>query len=235
MPESSSRRARISSAARTSIAARSAWSRSRHAGNARCAVPMARSASATVESFATDGIRAAATAARNASRTCPTAKLRIGSVKKGRPSPTPVAAHESACRSGAMRMRSTPGSESCSRKGLATSADTSALSRNPAFSQLSFEVFSSRRRTRYAMPGIISPTGTYSRTRRPIAIAAALSWSPMPCSIWSSIADFGSPHFSSVASADAIERALCEPSASFTPPSPRLRGVCSMKYCATRS
>jgi len=128
-----------------------------------------------------------------------------------------------------------PGSESCSRNGLATNDETSALSRKPAFSQLSFEVFSRRRRTRYAMPGIISPTGTYSRTRMPMAIAAAFRASPMPKSICSSIADFGSPQRSSVASAAAIERALCEPRASFTPPSPSVRGVCSIRYCATRS
>ena len=107
--------------------------------------------------------------------------------------------------------------------------------RRESFKKPEFDVFSRRRRTRYAMPGIISPTGTYSRTRRPMEMAAALSWSPMPWSICSSMAVRGRPHFSSVASAAAIERALCEPSASFTPPSPRLRGVFSMKYCATRS
>ena len=235
MAESSSRRARMVAAARTSMSARSALGMSRQRGNAASAAATARAASVTVESFATLGTAVDAMAARYASRTEEMEKFRIGSVKNGRPSPTPAAAQERVWRSGARRMRSTPGSESCSRNGLATSDETSALSRKPAFSQLSLEVFSSRRRTRYAMPGIISPTGTYSRTRRPMVMAAALSGSPMPWSICSSIADFGSPCFSSVASAAAMERALCEPSASFTPPSPILRGVFSMKYCATRS
>ena len=208
---------------------------SRQRGNAASASAAARVASATAESLRTTGTVVAATAAANCVRTAATAKLRIGSVKNARPSPNPGTAMDSACRSGAFWMRSIPGSESCSRNGLATNVSTSALSKKPALSQLSLEVFSKRRRTKYAIPGIISPTGTYSRTRRPMAMAAALSGSPMPCSICNSIAVFGMPHFSSVASAAAIDRALCDPSANFTPPSPRLRGVFSMKYCATRS
>ena len=79
------------------------------------------------------------------------------------------------------------------------------------------------------MPGIISPTGTYSRMRRPISAAACLSWSAMPCSIWSSIDSRGRPMSSAAAYAAAIERALCDPRASLTPPSPGSRGVDSRK------
>src|SRR3989339_264084 len=68
------------------------------------------------------------------------------------------------------------------------------------------------------MPGIISPRGTYCRSRSPRWSTAALSWSAMPYSICSSMADGGKSYFSSKARAWAMERTLCVPSASFTPP-----------------
>ena len=53
----------------------------------------------------------------------------------------------------------------------------------------------------------------------------------MPESFWASQADSGRPCFSSKASTQAIERMLCEPVASLTPPSPGVRGIDSTIRC----
>ncbi len=80
------------------------------------------------------------------------------------------------------------------------------------------------------MPGIISPTGMYSRMqarpsrrRRPRTGPSAMPWS-----IWSSSV-LRQPRLLSPAMAYAIERMLCDPSASLMPPS-FLRGVASGRY-----
>ena len=60
----------------------------------------------------------------------------------------------------------------------------------------SLDVFSSSRRTRYAMPATRSPTGQYVRTRRPWAAIAVCSGSPRPrrtCSSRSSVGAAGEP------------------------------------------
>ena len=54
------------------------------------------------------------------------------------------------------------------------------LSANLPRNQDSLEEFSSRRRTRYAMPGINSPTGAYSRMRYPISTMVFLIGSAIP-------------------------------------------------------
>ena len=57
-------------------------------------------------------------------------------------------------------------------------------------------MFSSSRRTRYAMPGISSPTGAYSRRRSPRPRTACLMGAPMPWSIWISKASSGQAQLS---------------------------------------
>ena len=69
-------------------------------------------------------------------------------------------------------------------------------------------MFSSSRRTRYAMPGMSSPTGAYSRTRRPSPPTAFLIGSPIPCSICSSNPFWASPSSRAVSMATASERTL---------------------------
>ncbi len=58
------------------------------------------------------------------------------------------------------------------------------------------------------MPGIISPTGTYSRTRSPRSTAADLISSAMPYRHCSSIAASGRSRRLDIASPVAIERRL---------------------------
>ena len=162
------------------IAARSRTGVFRQAGKARCAIVNASSASAVVPSLATEGTSLPAIARLKASRTSWLAKSRNGSVKNGLPSPTSGSAIESRCRSAAPSIRSTPGSRSKTRWGDASSVVSSASSMKPARSHDSFEVFSRSLLTRYAMPGIISPTGTYSRTRKPSDVAACFSSGAIP-------------------------------------------------------
>ena len=177
-------------------------------------------------------------AAANCSRALDTEKFRYGSVKKARPLPTSGCECESLCLSAASARRSCSdlvfAAEifSC---GDANSTDTSALSMKPALSQLSLLVFSKSRRTKYAMPGIISPTGTYSRMRKPMSETANFKASAMPCNICNSIAEGGKPNCSAVAKVAAILRALWLPSANLVPPSPTLRGQCCKKIFCMRS
>ncbi len=85
------------------------------------------------------------------------------------------------------------------------------------------------------MPGIISPSGAYSRSRSPRPVRTGFSASAMPKSIWNSTADGGRPYFCTSAKARAMERTLCEPTANFTPPSPARRGAAAMNISAIRS
>src|SRR5262249_46599124 len=70
----------------------------------------------------------------------------------------------------------------------------------------SFDVFSSRRRTRYAIPATRSPTGQYVRTRRPRAASACCRSSPRPRSTWNSRSPSGRPVLRLAATAAATER-----------------------------
>ena len=67
-----------------------------------------------------------------------------------------------------------------STAGGATSSSRARPSAKRWRTKLSLEVFSSRRRTRYAMPGTSSPTGPYTRSRRPRRLMAACTGSAMP-------------------------------------------------------
>ena len=86
IPQSSSRRARIAAAARTSTAARSRNGVSRHAGKARCSRSTVALAVCAVPSLAMFATVAREIAFANASRCAPSEKSRRLSVKNGRPS-----------------------------------------------------------------------------------------------------------------------------------------------------
>ena len=78
----------------------------------------------------------------------------------------------------------------------AASSSSSGTPRACSYRNDSLEVFSSSRRTRYAIPATRSPTGQYVRTRRPRAAIAACSGSPSPrrtCSSRSRVGAAGEP------------------------------------------
>ena len=64
--------------------------------------------------------------------------------------------------------------------GAASRASSSRPSLNRRRTKLSLDVFSSSRRTRYAMPGTSSPTGAYTRRRKPSRRTAACTVGAMP-------------------------------------------------------
>ena len=94
---------------------------------------------------------------------------------------------------GGRRSRSAVDARDAGGCGGATSASTSQPSVYRCRTNDSFDVFSSSRRTRYAMPGTSSPTGTYTRVRTPRSRTASCSGSAMPCSTCTSIASSGRP------------------------------------------
>ena len=210
-PHNSSRRARMAAAAFTKVSARCVNGLSRHAGYAAASKPTASRAICAETFLIPTGTLALLMAAANCSRALDTEKFRYGSVKNARPLPTSGCDCESLCLSAASAKRSCSDLVfvaeifSC---GEANSTDTSALSMKPALSQLSLLVFSKSRRTKYAMPGIISPTGTYSRMRKPMSETANFKASAMPCNICNSMAAGGKPNCSAVANVAAILRAL---------------------------
>ena len=169
-PQSSSRRRRIASAVRTRTLHRSIGSLFCHASNAAAAVPTMAEACSRVVIGPASGTVAALTAAAKASFWPRSAKLRRGSLAMGLPSPTRGWAGLSWCRSAAMSHRSglavPPPSmalpveavplirpmpvsiRGVNGAGGARSVPASFSSSTLALSQLSLDVFSSRRRTR---------------------------------------------------------------------------------------
>ena len=85
------------------------------------------------------------------------------------------------------------------------------------------------------MPGMSSPTGAYSRSRRPSSRTACLIGSPMPCSVWISKALSGSPNSRAVTIAAASERTLWLAKAGRTCSGSRSIVAASFSYIASVS